>query len=97
MQLGVSDPCLASAVVQRCGTDVDGFDLNMGCPKKFSVGNGFGAVLMDQPERAGAILFAMRNALFRLQKKKYTSLSFDDNDNVLSSSMKTNANNKAQS
>lgn len=65
----------------------------MGCPKKFSVGNGFGAVLMDQPEKAGAILWAIHNSFLKLQKNKYLPLPFDDNDVFSTSSIKTDANN----
>lgn len=59
LQLGVSDPAVAARAALLCAEDVDGVDVNMGCPKKFSVQNGFGAALMQRPAVAGAILRAI--------------------------------------
>ncbi|KAJ1446778.1 hypothetical protein M885DRAFT_545274 [Pelagophyceae sp. CCMP2097] len=39
-----------------------GVDLNMGCPKPFSTQGGMGAELLKDPERAAAIVSAMRRA-----------------------------------
>jgi len=39
--------------------DVAGIDVNMGCPKPFSLKGGMGAALLQQPERAAAILTAL--------------------------------------
>ena len=69
----------------------------MGCPKKVSVGNGCGAVLMDQPEKAGAILCAIHDAFVKLQKNKCITLPFDVNDTFLTSSVKTDAMNAVNS
>ena len=36
--------------------DVAGIDINMGCPKEFSIKGGMGAALLRQPEKIKAIL-----------------------------------------
>jgi tRNA-dihydrouridine synthase 2 len=36
--------------------DVAGFDVNMGCPKEFSIKGGMGAALLKQPEKIKDIL-----------------------------------------
>lgn len=36
--------------------DVAGFDVNMGCPKDFSISGGMGAALLTQPEKVKDIL-----------------------------------------
>jgi len=38
---------------------VDGIDVNMGCPKSFSLKGGMGAALLSKPEKAAAILKSM--------------------------------------
>ncbi|KAG5465344.1 hypothetical protein CUR178_00046 [Leishmania enriettii] len=63
LQLGVSDPVRGAAAALVCSDDIDGIDINMGCPKKFSVQNGFGAALMKRPEVGGAILRAVDDAV----------------------------------
>jgi tRNA-dihydrouridine synthase 2 len=62
-QLGAADPAVAAAAAAVVCEDVDGIDVNMGCPKKFSIDNGMGAALMSVPERAGAILKAINEAV----------------------------------
>lgn len=62
-QLGAADPCIAAAAASVVCEDVDGIDVNMGCPKKFSIDNGMGAALMSKPERAGEILKAIHEAI----------------------------------
>lgn len=39
--------------------DIAGIDINMGCPKEFSVKGGMGVALMADPEKAKAILTAL--------------------------------------
>lgn len=39
--------------------DVAGIDINMGCPKDFSLKGGMGAALLSSPDRACAILSAV--------------------------------------
>lgn len=36
--------------------DISGFDINMGCPKTFSVKGGMGSALLDEPEKIKKIL-----------------------------------------
>ena len=43
--------------------DVDAIDVNMGCPKGFSLKGGMGAALLTQPEKIKAILTALVNAV----------------------------------
>ena len=43
--------------------DVAGFDVNMGCPKEFSIKGGMGAALLNQPERVKEILTSLVNSL----------------------------------
>ncbi|GET93109.1 dihydrouridine synthase domain protein-like protein [Leishmania tarentolae] len=63
LQLGVADPARGAAAALVCSNDIDGIDINMGCPKKFSVHNGFGAALMTRPELGGAIVRAVHDAV----------------------------------
>ncbi|KAL1124132.1 hypothetical protein AAG570_001902 [Ranatra chinensis] len=56
LQLGTSDPERALMVAKLVENDVSGIDVNMGCPKEFSIKGGMGAALMSDPERAEAIL-----------------------------------------
>ncbi|CAM43808.1 dihydrouridine synthase domain protein-like protein [Leishmania braziliensis MHOM/BR/75/M2904] len=63
LQLGVADAELGAAAALVCSDDIDGIDVNMGCPKKFSVQNGFGAALMKRPEVGGAIVRAVHDAV----------------------------------
>ncbi|CBH15507.1 tRNA-dihydrouridine synthase 2, putative [Trypanosoma brucei gambiense DAL972] len=63
LQLGVAEPAIGARAALLCVDDVDGIDVNMGCPKKFSVDNGMGAALMRDPARAAAILVAVDEAV----------------------------------
>nr|CCC93643.1 putative tRNA-dihydrouridine synthase 2 [Trypanosoma congolense IL3000] len=63
LQLGVAQPTLGACAALLCADDVDGVDVNMGCPKKFSVNNGMGAALMLDPPRAAAIIVAIDDAI----------------------------------
>lgn len=56
LQIGTSDPARAAAVARMVGKDVAGIDVNMGCPKKFSMLGGMGAALLGEPQRATDIL-----------------------------------------
>ncbi|EEC48395.1 predicted protein, partial [Phaeodactylum tricornutum CCAP 1055/1] len=55
-QLGSGEPDLALAAALHVHQDVDAIDLNMGCPKKFSVSGGMGSALLSDPERACRII-----------------------------------------
>lgn len=62
-QLGSASPASAVAAAKVVAGDVDGIDLNMGCPKKFSLQGGMGAALLQDSDRAAAILSALRREL----------------------------------
>ena len=62
-QLGTGEPDLALAAAQHVCQDVAGMDLNMGCPKKFSVSGGMGSALLSDPQRACRILQTWRTYL----------------------------------
>jgi tRNA-dihydrouridine synthase 2 len=59
-QLGSSSPELAVAGAKLIAGDVDGIDLNMGCPKSFSIKGGMGAALLKTPTVACEIIKALR-------------------------------------
>ena len=59
LQLGTGDPDHALAAARHVEADVDGIDVNMGCPKKFSVQGGMGSALLREPERIRRILTAL--------------------------------------
>lgn len=55
-QLGSSDPQIAVEGALKVANDVDGIDLNCGCPKPFSTHSGMGAALLSKPELLTLIL-----------------------------------------
>ncbi|XP_011879148.1 PREDICTED: tRNA-dihydrouridine(20) synthase [NAD(P)+]-like isoform X1 [Vollenhovia emeryi] len=56
LQIGTSDPARAAEVARMVENDVAGIDVNMGCPKKFSILGGMGASLLSKPQKATEIL-----------------------------------------
>ncbi|KAH8308548.1 hypothetical protein KR044_009128 [Drosophila immigrans] len=56
LQLGTSDASRALAVGKLVQSDIAGIDINMGCPKEFSIKGGMGAALMAVPDKAAHIL-----------------------------------------
>ena len=56
IQIGTSDPARAAVVGQRVERDVSGLDVNMGCPKSFSLKGGMGAALLSHPDKVRDIL-----------------------------------------
>ncbi|GFR49654.1 hypothetical protein Agub_g11796, partial [Astrephomene gubernaculifera] len=62
-QLGTSDPAAALAAAQVVCGDVACVDVNMGCPKQFSLQGGMGAALLRKPELAEDILKTLRRNL----------------------------------
>ncbi len=58
-QLGTSDPVLAVQAAKTVQQDVAAFDLNCGCPKRFSLQAGMGAALLKRPELLCSILEAL--------------------------------------
>ncbi|KAJ9578807.1 hypothetical protein L9F63_004957 [Diploptera punctata] len=55
-QLGTCDPQRALKVAKLVENDVAAIDVNMGCPKEFSVKGGMGSALLTQPQKAFEIL-----------------------------------------
>ncbi|SCV03954.1 LAME_0H14576g1_1 [Lachancea meyersii CBS 8951] len=58
-QMGSSDPQLAVQAAQMVIKDVDGIDLNAGCPKHFSIHSGMGAALLQTPDTLCSILTSL--------------------------------------
>lgn len=62
-QLGTANAALASQAALLVCRDVRGIDVNMGCPKSFSVKGGMGAALLSTPDIAADILKTLRRTL----------------------------------
>lgn len=58
-QMGTSDPDRAVEAARMVAADVDGIDVNAGCPKPFSTSGGMGAALLRTPDKLCAILEAL--------------------------------------
>jgi len=56
VQLGTSDGQRALKAARLVEKDVAGIDINMGCPKKFSIQGGMGSALLDHPDKVKDIL-----------------------------------------
>lgn len=56
LQLGTANAERALIVAKMVENDVTAIDINMGCPKEFSLKGGMGAALLTDLERAKAIL-----------------------------------------
>ncbi|CAF0720675.1 unnamed protein product [Adineta ricciae] len=63
VQLGTSDGQRALKAAQLVEKDVAGIDINMGCPKKFSLQGGMGSALLDHPDKVKQILETLVNNL----------------------------------
>ena len=59
-QMGTGESNLALSAAIMVQNDVDGIDVNMGCPKKFSVSGGMGAALLEDLPRACDIISTLR-------------------------------------
>ncbi|CAG0914433.1 unnamed protein product [Notodromas monacha] len=59
LQIGTCCADRAAKIVDKFQGDVAGFDVNMGCPKEFSLKGGMGAALLDHPDKIQAILSNM--------------------------------------
>jgi len=59
-QMGTGEPNLALNAALTVVRDVDGLDVNMGCPKKFSVSGGMGSALLSDMKRACDIIQTLR-------------------------------------
>lgn len=58
-QIGSGEAELAVAAARHVHRDVSAIDINMGCPKKFSVSGGMGSALLSDPDRACRIVRAV--------------------------------------
>ena len=61
-QIGTATPDLAVQAARVVAGDVDSIDINMGCPKHFSVHSGMGVALTRDNERACSIVRALCGA-----------------------------------
>lgn len=59
-QMGTGESNLALPAATAVAQDVDGIDINMGCPKKFSVSGGMGSALLTDMPRACDIIKTLR-------------------------------------
>lgn len=81
-QIGSADPELAVQAAKIVAEDVDGIDLNCGCPKPFSTHSGMGAALLSTPDLLELIL---RNLVTQVGKPYNIPISakirlLDDSD-----------------
>uniref|UniRef100_A0A8R1XPX5 DRBM domain-containing protein n=1 Tax=Onchocerca volvulus TaxID=6282 RepID=A0A8R1XPX5_ONCVO len=56
LQIGTNDAQRAANIIKKVGNDVAAIDINMGCPKPFSIAGGMGAALLGNPEKAKEIV-----------------------------------------
>ena len=63
LQIGTNDPDRAVRVAKMVEQDIDAIDVNMGCPKGFSLKGGMGAALLSHPDKIKAILTALVKAV----------------------------------
>eukprot|EP00842_Homolaphlyctis_polyrhiza_P007107 jgi/Hompol1/986/HPOL_002625-RA len=59
VQIGSANPEQAVQAALKVAGDVDGIDLNCGCPKKFSTSGGMGSALLERPDLLESILLAL--------------------------------------
>lgn len=62
-QIGTSDAIRALKAAQLVWKDVAAIDVNMGCPKSFSISGGMGAALLSKPETIHDILTTLKRNL----------------------------------
>ncbi|CAH0513301.1 unnamed protein product [Peronospora belbahrii] len=62
-QIGTADAVLALKAAETVARDVAAVDINMGCPKHFSVQGGMGSALLQKPEVACDIIKTLRRNL----------------------------------
>ncbi|KHJ74752.1 dihydrouridine synthase, partial [Oesophagostomum dentatum] len=61
LQIGTNSGESAAKVAKMVGTDVAAIDVNMGCPKPFSIHRGMGAALLTQVEKVKEILTSLKS------------------------------------
>lgn len=59
LQIGTNNSTDAVAVAKMVSNDVAAIDINMGCPKPFSIEGGMGAALLTQPDKVKEILTSL--------------------------------------
>ncbi|KAM3756844.1 hypothetical protein ACB098_02G143500 [Castanea mollissima] len=62
-QIGTSDAVRALTAAQLVCKDVAAVDINMGCPRSFSISGGMGAALLTKPELIHDILMTLKRNL----------------------------------
>lgn len=62
-QIGTANPEFALQAAKMIQDDVDGVDVNCGCPKKFSVQGGMGSALLETPDLLESILSTLVSSL----------------------------------
>ncbi|KAK9736262.1 Double-stranded RNA binding motif [Popillia japonica] len=86
VQIGTCDANRALKVAKLIENDIAGIDINMGCPKEFSLKGGMGAALLMNPEKAKEILTTLvQNVKIPVTCKIRESLrllSMDENVNI---------------
>lgn len=84
-QIGTSTPSLAVEAALKVIRDVDGIDVNAGCPKHFSVHSGMGAALLKTPDILCSILTALVEKVGNPNKKPISVKIriLDDEENTL--------------
>ncbi len=63
LQIGTADGVLASKAALKLVNYVSEVNINMGCPKPFSVSGGMGAALLSKPELASDIVKTLKSTL----------------------------------
>ncbi len=63
IQLGTSDGHRALNAARLVENDCAGIDINMGCPKKFSIQGGMGSALLDHPDKVKQVQTKKRFSL----------------------------------
>ncbi|CAB3408625.1 unnamed protein product [Caenorhabditis bovis] len=62
LQIGTNNGESAAKVAKLIGNDVAGIDVNMGCPKPFSIHSGMGAALLKETDKIKDILTSLKAA-----------------------------------
>lgn len=65
-QLGTANPEFAIKAAKVVAQDVDGIDVNSGCPKPFSTHSGMGAALLSTPDLLESILVGLVNQVGKI-------------------------------
>nr|XP_042897397.1 tRNA-dihydrouridine(20) synthase [NAD(P)+]-like isoform X2 [Parasteatoda tepidariorum] len=63
LQLGTASPERALKAAKMVEKEVSAIDVNMGCPKEFSIKGGMGAALLTKPDKVKAILSTLTEGL----------------------------------